>query len=229
MTAPRYNIFKDFYETKEIINKNAEGLYNDKHLKLIATLEKFFQSGIWAKNDTEKLMFYRANSDLTSAQLANLINVNQNTYRATLSRLNTRLRKMLFLGMTLSDVCTSQNSEIIEKTRSVVEFLLMRFDFYSEMPSYMITKINDYCISASDDTFNEEDIFSALFFLGRFSEVTFNESLKHIKPAALKYVMQRLSGDKYTEEMSYFKNCQVIASKPQKMQQSYIERVKNGK
>lgn len=225
----RYNIFKDFYETKELISKNVEGLYNDKHLKLISTLEKFFQSGIWAKNDTEKLMFYRANSDLTSAQLANLINVNQNTYRATLSRLNTRLRNLLFQGMKLSDVCTSENLEFINRTQSAVEFLLMRFDFYSEMPSNLITKINDYCISASDDTFNEEDMFSALFFLGRFSEVAFNESLKHINPSALKYVMQRLSGDKYTEEMNYFKSCQVIASKPQKMQQSYIERIKNGK
>ena len=165
MASSRYNIFKDFYETKEVVNKNAEGLYNDKHLRLIATLEKFFQSGIWAKNDTENLMFYRANSYLTSAQLANLINVNQNTYRATLSRLNTRLRKMLFQGMALSDVCTSQNSEIIEKTQSVVEFLLMRFDFYSEMPSYLITKINDYCISVSDEKFSEEELFNSYLLI----------------------------------------------------------------
>ena len=226
MASSRYNIFKDFYETKEVVNKHAEGLYNDKHLRLIATLEKFFQSGIWAKNDTEKLMFYRANSDLTSAQLANLINVNQNTYRATLSRLNTRLRKMLFQGMALSDVCTSQNSEIIEKTQSVVEFLLMRFDFYSEMPSYLITKINDYCISVSDEKFSEEELFSALLFLGRFSEVATNESLKIINPAALKYAMHQLSSDKYTEEMSYFKRCQVIASKPLKMSQANIESIK---
>lgn len=223
----RYNIFKDFYETKDEILRNEFGVYTELNVKLISEVEKYLKSGIWSKNDTEFSIWQRWSAKTTSETLGRLLSINPNTLRSMLSRINNRLKDTLFGGRPLYAVCKTTDQDELKEQLSYIEYLNCNFNFYAEVSTSLISCINKTPFVESAEEFTETDIFNALAFLAMHSKSVIDYQINSLNLQALEHVISKLSDNNFNNEFSYFKRLQMNYKKAFSMREETISKIKN--
>ena len=226
--ASRYNIFRDFHETKQTILEDTLGLYSSLNIELINSLEKYFKGGSWANNSVEKAIWFRSNSGLSTEALAKSLGVNPNSLRSTISRLNTRLKDLLFNGERLSSVCLSTDINLLTKTKGYIEFLSLNLDIYNELSLSIIHEINKTPLPDNVD-YSEVDIFNALAFIAMHCKTVVSYQLSNLNIHALEKVLEELSRGTATNELGWLLNLISNYKKPFNIKSETIDKIKAGK
>jgi len=226
------NIFEEFQATRQAIleaGEDAEGtpVYSIEYTKLISELGAYFKSMKWARNDKERSVYLRTGRGLKTAEIAESLGINPNTYRSMVSTLSKRLRNLLFDGESMSIAILEAKEDKVVALRKHVEYLATSFDFYSMYADYELNLIQKYSEATgvvSEPT--EEEMFTALYVLTLISKQTIDHRLSILNPLALQRVIEELTSNEYSVWKKYYQNLGV--GKQPKVSESAIKQLKEG-
>ena len=205
------DIFKEFISVQEII-RTKEKPFLSEALSLLSSLKKYFDSGVWARSETEYLIYTRCELPYTTSEMADLLGLKDTTYRSMLSRLSDRIRSVALNGVTISDVVFSQDAKYILDTKRRVDFLYEEYDPYKNLPRELILEMESILKSAkgkaiSDKVVEDRDLFDAMNVLSRFSISNMKKQFASIDPAVWVKAFSELNKGEYTAGLGYLRFC----------------------
>ena len=218
------NIFKviDMVESailKEIMKNETSGLDKgskfdwSEHLALVHSAKNYFKSYKWAHNDKEKMVLIYSNTKMKTAEIAEELGMNINSYRSMVSRVSARIGKLLFsTSDRVSNVILEADIKKAREMREHIDFLCNSFNIYKELSSEMMGLIEEKREPSENGDISDEDYFAALYFLTNFCKPIINARLEKLNPVALDYVMNQLSSNGYTTAMTHYNMLKEIMS-----------------
>lgn len=206
------NIFEEFLATRQAIleaGEDAQGtpVYGDDYVKVMSMLNDYFKSMKWAKNEKEKAIYLRTGRGMKTAEIAESLGINPNTYRSMVSTLSKRLRNLLFGGEAMSDAILTADVKKIKALRQHIENIILSFDFYSMYSDHELNLIQKYSEVqgvAAEPT--EEEMFTALYVLTLISKRTIDFRLSSLNPLALQKVIEELTSKEYSVWKKYYQS-----------------------
>lgn len=201
------NFFSAFWEAKDAIERNPDIYKEHEYSLLIIEIEKYLQSGNWAKDSIDRSLFFYSNKGLTGKIVAEKIGIELPTYRTRMKRVSDRLRSTLFNGSALTDICLGDNVDAVREAIKRINFLNSSIDYYSEFPENIIHLVEERIKKSSHtESFSEEDLFNAIAYLLYNSIRVQKVRLEHINPDALDYVVTKMNTSEFNEIFSYYKS-----------------------
>ncbi|MBO5031664.1 MAG: hypothetical protein J6D08_07235 [Lachnospiraceae bacterium] len=218
------NIFENYHMTKKIILEHPDTYSNPEYLKLLQAVKVYFDSFVWASDETDRKIYLYSGRKLNSITIADYVGINPNTYRSRVSRISTRLNSILFFGRELSELCMGGSLEDIKETRIYVECLNNRLVMGKELSGHIFEKIHAITANVVEEQpVTEEEKFQAMLLVASFSEPAINNKMSQVNPLALKLVMDELFGTGYSEWSCYYKRMQSKVSTLNMPQQKVID------
>ena len=198
------NVFEDFYVVKMEVFSHTE-MYKAAHIKLINELEGYFKSKQWSRNEVESMLWNLAGKSLSLEDKAEIIGKTYESVKTMSSRLNTRLKEILFDGKKLYDVCTSSDIEVVNNTLRNIKYQAYRgINIFSELNTNTLKIIDNADYRDSEHELSEKDLFDALAFLAMHSKEVIKYQAGNLNKEAISRVLELLSGDKYSEYIGYY-------------------------
>lgn len=203
------NIFQEIDTIKDTIWGDTN-VFEPIRVKLIEEILTYIKSCRWSKDAIDSTIFLYHGKGLTSRQIAEIMDLNENTYRSRLSKISKRLKELLFYGQSPTQMCLGNDLEQVEKLYRHVKWLNYRFDLYAELEPSMLCRLRDATEYANcqAEELADEDIFKALLFVATYSKTTIEQRLEKINPDALKYVINEITAGEYTDMLSYYRMTQ---------------------
>lgn len=203
------NIFENYHMTKETVLAHPDTYSDSEYLKLLQAVKVYFDSFVWASDETDRKIYLYSGRKLNSITIADYVGINPNTYRSRVSRISTRLNSILFLGRELSELCMCGSLEDVKETRIYIECLNNRLVMGKELSGHIFEKIHAITANAIEEqTVTEAEMFQALLLVASFSEPAINNKMSQVNPLALKLVMDELFGSEFSEWSCYYKKMQ---------------------
>jgi transposase-like protein len=219
------NIF-EVVSTIEATIVGDKDTYSDPiYLQTIESIKNYFKNGSWSRNEKERLIYLYSGRGLKTAEIAERLGMNINTYRSSVSRVSSRLQGILFGDSSAYTSLLEASSEDVAKLKKNVDFLNMSFDILNEFDSDILTKIESFKESSVGSTVTESEYYQAVLFLASFNKKVIEARLNQLNPIALDLVLNELNSSSLTSSMLQYSWLQKEAMKPKKLTETYIEKM----